>query len=209
MCFAGFKGNGFQCDDIDECINTTICKSAGEHMTCKNTQGSYECHCMAEYFRNSDDGKCTDKNQQVVIVNSDDIIIRNVPDNVVKITYTKGLKRVYIEDNAAGSDITLQLSYDPDEYKPQDGDSIEIFQYLNHTGDFDTIMLTGNTDDCVDADIKKKRRNNGMFLITTLTLMVKNTCAGMAIHNIIVNYNLLLFTTLLSLHNIFKYLLRY
>ena len=41
LSFAGWKGNGFKCEDIDECAEGT---AQCQH-TCKNTPGGYECSC--------------------------------------------------------------------------------------------------------------------------------------------------------------------
>ena len=41
-CLEGFEGNGFQCDDIDECLQTNSC---GKNSICSNRLGSYECFC--------------------------------------------------------------------------------------------------------------------------------------------------------------------
>ena len=41
LLFAGWKGDGFKCKDIDECAEGT---AQCQH-TCKNTPGGYECSC--------------------------------------------------------------------------------------------------------------------------------------------------------------------
>ncbi|XP_067945057.1 fibrillin-1-like [Watersipora subatra] len=47
-CNEGFKGDGYNCTDIDECRATTpVCY--GENLTCSNTLGSYICECPKGY----------------------------------------------------------------------------------------------------------------------------------------------------------------
>ncbi|CAH1228499.1 MUC4 [Branchiostoma lanceolatum] len=55
-CKAGYKGDGFQCQDIDECqeqSNTTRCDP---HASCVNTEGSYNCTCNLGYHSTSQQG---------------------------------------------------------------------------------------------------------------------------------------------------------
>uniref|UniRef100_A0A3P8XHJ0 Adhesion G protein-coupled receptor E8 n=1 Tax=Esox lucius TaxID=8010 RepID=A0A3P8XHJ0_ESOLU len=46
-CYTGFQPDGpFNCQDIDECLNSTIC---GPNGNCTNTYGSYRCTCFPGY----------------------------------------------------------------------------------------------------------------------------------------------------------------
>lgn len=44
-CNAGFSGDGFDCDDIDECANDD--DNCDVNATCANTEGSFTCTCNA------------------------------------------------------------------------------------------------------------------------------------------------------------------
>uniref|UniRef100_A0A8C3GBB6 EGF-like domain-containing protein n=1 Tax=Cyclopterus lumpus TaxID=8103 RepID=A0A8C3GBB6_CYCLU len=48
-CQVGFTGNGFQCNDVNECSNQRICHW---NATCTNNPGSYMCICNAGYKGN-------------------------------------------------------------------------------------------------------------------------------------------------------------
>ena len=45
-CNTGFNGTGTICNNIDECVDSTIC----EHSSCNDTIGSYHCICDVGYF---------------------------------------------------------------------------------------------------------------------------------------------------------------
>jgi hypothetical protein len=45
-CDEGFEGDGFECADIDECLEDAAC---GEGATCINTAGAYDCACEPGY----------------------------------------------------------------------------------------------------------------------------------------------------------------
>lgn len=56
-CPAGFSGNGFTCEDIDECApGSSICKCP--ECRCKNTIGSYECSCSGGSMYIKEHDKC-------------------------------------------------------------------------------------------------------------------------------------------------------
>uniref|UniRef100_A0A914S6L0 EGF-like domain-containing protein n=1 Tax=Parascaris equorum TaxID=6256 RepID=A0A914S6L0_PAREQ len=59
VCNIGFAGDGFICNDVDECTggNANICD---ENATCINTHGSFVCQCKPGYEGNGLPGMCTD-----------------------------------------------------------------------------------------------------------------------------------------------------
>ncbi|XP_056128438.1 uncharacterized protein si:ch73-105b23.6 isoform X2 [Rhinichthys klamathensis goyatoka] len=59
MCQIGYRGNGVQCLDIDEC--TTGLQSCHGKAICSNTLGSYTCSCQNGYF--GDGFQCQDINE--------------------------------------------------------------------------------------------------------------------------------------------------
>lgn len=63
-CPSGFKLEGGNCVDIDECISPfTVC---GLDSECQNSPGSYRCTCKSGFRRNSED-KCVDINECTAI----------------------------------------------------------------------------------------------------------------------------------------------
>uniref|UniRef100_A0A0N5AUY1 EGF-like domain-containing protein n=1 Tax=Syphacia muris TaxID=451379 RepID=A0A0N5AUY1_9BILA len=48
-CKEGFIGNGYDCEDINECLNPETCNANHQHGTCHNTNGSYYCECDPSY----------------------------------------------------------------------------------------------------------------------------------------------------------------
>ena len=48
-CKPGFTGNGYSCQDINECLDPTECNANINHGICINTNGSYLCQCVAPY----------------------------------------------------------------------------------------------------------------------------------------------------------------
>ncbi|VDM40137.1 unnamed protein product [Toxocara canis] len=45
----GFEGDGYTCDDIDECADPQTCNAGLGHGKCNNTPGSYVCKCHPDY----------------------------------------------------------------------------------------------------------------------------------------------------------------
>ena len=64
-CKAGWTGTNCT-DDIDECVNSTIC--GDELKTCANTNGSFVCNCIMGYIK-STDGSCGGKKFSPVFIN--------------------------------------------------------------------------------------------------------------------------------------------
>ncbi|KAE9553691.1 hypothetical protein FO519_003084 [Halicephalobus sp. NKZ332] len=48
-CDPGYSGNGYICNDINECQNSTACGANLGHGVCINDPGSYHCNCTAPY----------------------------------------------------------------------------------------------------------------------------------------------------------------
>ena len=66
-CNSGFSGDGFQCNDINECNLVNTCHAQA---TCSNLNGSHSCQCNAGYVGNGAD--CADQNEcQLGIHNCD------------------------------------------------------------------------------------------------------------------------------------------
>lgn len=47
-CFEGYKGDGFTCEDEDECVELPCHQNA----SCMNYNGSFECVCKTGYSGN-------------------------------------------------------------------------------------------------------------------------------------------------------------
>ena len=60
-----FCGDGFDCQDIDECADSRLRNALGDNCHdnagCTNTDGSYECGCNDGYFGNGTD--CENSNE--------------------------------------------------------------------------------------------------------------------------------------------------
>ncbi|CAB3985460.1 fibrillin-2 isoform X2 [Paramuricea clavata] len=65
VCNTGWTGDGFNCDDINECTNLNICL---ENSRCVNNPGSYVCNCDIGYIGSS---RCT-----------------RLPDTFLSVTFT-------------------------------------------------------------------------------------------------------------------------
>ncbi|CAL9688125.1 unnamed protein product [Knipowitschia caucasica] len=55
-CAAGFNGDGRQCYDIDECVETPLI--CGAHAICNNQPGTFRCECVDGYQFASDGRTC-------------------------------------------------------------------------------------------------------------------------------------------------------
>jgi len=51
-CKAGFTGDGVNCADVNECLNSTLCASADPNVVCVNAPGSYTCSCDPGFIGN-------------------------------------------------------------------------------------------------------------------------------------------------------------
>ena len=45
-CLEGYTGDGFMCEDVDECSYASPCSP---NANCSNTEGSYLCYCMVGF----------------------------------------------------------------------------------------------------------------------------------------------------------------
>ena len=64
-CSEGFRGDGFNCSDIDECYESHSQKETDNatcsdiYHKCVNTYGSFECICKEGFLQTSNgDGEC-------------------------------------------------------------------------------------------------------------------------------------------------------
>ena len=58
-CVDGYKGDGLECSDINECeVGTANCDP---NASCLNVDGSYSCSCVKGFFGNGK--KCEDVNE--------------------------------------------------------------------------------------------------------------------------------------------------
>ncbi|RDD36937.1 Fibrillin-2, partial [Trichoplax sp. H2] len=61
-CKIGYEGNGYDCKDVNECVNKTMNK-CHTNAKCQNTRGSYKCKCKKGYIGNG--RECRDINECV------------------------------------------------------------------------------------------------------------------------------------------------
>ena len=47
-CLPGYSGDGTECEDINECSNSTL-NNCHTNASCNNTKGSYNCSCNLGY----------------------------------------------------------------------------------------------------------------------------------------------------------------
>ncbi|XP_072969705.1 vacuolar-sorting receptor 6-like [Typha angustifolia] len=60
QCPAGFSGNGFKCEDVNECKEKLACTCP--ECSCKNTWGAYECKCSGNLLYIKGEDTCIAKN---------------------------------------------------------------------------------------------------------------------------------------------------
>ena len=49
QCLPGYNGDGFNCTDIDECVDPSVCNVNSHRGACTNLPGTYDCTCFAPY----------------------------------------------------------------------------------------------------------------------------------------------------------------
>ena len=50
ICMPGFRGNGWECSDIDECHDPLLQHNCHPDAICTNTKGSFDCECRRGTF---------------------------------------------------------------------------------------------------------------------------------------------------------------
>ncbi|CAO2824196.1 unnamed protein product [Amaranthus hypochondriacus] len=58
-CPKGFKGDGYQCDDIDECKEKSACQCP--ECSCKNTWGGFDCKCGGSRLYMNEQDTCIER----------------------------------------------------------------------------------------------------------------------------------------------------
>ena len=75
-CGDGYEGDGFNCTDIDECIEET--NDCSDDSVCFNTIGSFECECNDGYFGDGvicvDSDECAEGDEAMIVMNVTDLI---------------------------------------------------------------------------------------------------------------------------------------
>uniref|UniRef100_A0A5F8GZ95 Signal peptide, CUB and EGF-like domain-containing protein 2 n=1 Tax=Monodelphis domestica TaxID=13616 RepID=A0A5F8GZ95_MONDO len=60
LCKPGYKGEGRQCEDVDECLDN----NGGCQQICVNTMGSYECQCREGFFLSDNQHTCIHRSNE-------------------------------------------------------------------------------------------------------------------------------------------------
>ena len=61
VCNPGFEYSGTTCQNMNECLNPTLCPSMLANSICVDTDGSFECPCAPGFFMNL--GECMDRDE--------------------------------------------------------------------------------------------------------------------------------------------------
>lgn len=110
-CWDGFRGDGYDCIDINECVENNTC---GNNSICDNNLGSFVCTCETGYRGSSDGRNCTDINECMEfgadhcedLMSSNHTMCKNSPGSY-ECTCTVGYIKKYgkcIDDNECESD---------------------------------------------------------------------------------------------------------
>ena len=62
-CMEGWQGDGFHCNDINECVNTSVC---GPNKFCRNTAGNYSCFCREGWTFSGSTNDCQDVDECIL-----------------------------------------------------------------------------------------------------------------------------------------------
>ena len=63
-CQRGWQGDGFYCSDIDECVNSSVCRI---NQLCRNSAGNYSCYCKEGWtFSDPSNIECHDVDECVL-----------------------------------------------------------------------------------------------------------------------------------------------
>ena len=78
-CVQGWQGDGFYCDDVDECVNGSVCDT---NQVCRNFAGNYSCSCKDGWtLRGSEGDECQDLDECALGLDDCDIFASCVNTN--------------------------------------------------------------------------------------------------------------------------------
>ena len=64
FCSEGWQGDGFYCNDLNECVNSTVCSN---NQLCRNVAGNYSCSCKEGWtLPGSTNGECQDLDECIL-----------------------------------------------------------------------------------------------------------------------------------------------